>query len=67
MPWYDTLVSVITLMLNTVGVESSEMVSMDTTLVHLVVSGGMCHHVKWTYLDHLPLVGRTTTYNGTVL
>ena len=36
MPWYDTLVSVITLMLYTVGVE---MVSMDTTLVHLVVSG----------------------------
>ena len=39
MPWYDTLVSVITLMLYTVGVESSEMVSMDTTLVHLVDSG----------------------------
>ena len=39
MPWHDTLVSVITLMLNTVGVESGEMVSMDTTLVHLVGSG----------------------------
>ena len=39
MPWHDALVSVITLTLNTVGVESGEMVSMDTTLVHLVGSG----------------------------
>ena len=36
-PWYDSLVSVITLTLYTVGVESID--SMDTTLVHLVVSG----------------------------
>ena len=40
MPWYDSLVSsdhILMLHTSTVWVDSSEMVSMDTTLVHLVV------------------------------
>ena len=40
MPWYDSLVSsdhILILHTSTVWVDSGEMVSMDTTLVHLVV------------------------------